>query len=233
MYPIDSAYNLIQSLLNKDQRGKVRPKDFNWFSFQALYKLYADLFSQFRVIISKQNRFFTGQGLAKEAHYTIQQLEYYMQTSNKLDVVDTRVILSQAIPDENHIAEITTEKGVLLEIVEAGYFNLIQTHRYNTSCSPCYRLESDKIYVSKGIDKIIIHYLRKPKKPNWAYIEIGGQPVFNPGSPDFSDFDIHTSLLSMLIVEIASLAGISIREPEVVQVMNQDKNMEIQKDTLV
>lgn len=230
MYPIDTAYNQILSILNKDQRGKLKPSDFNIFAYQSINKLYAGLFTKFRLVVSRQNRFYNGQGLAKETHFVQQHLEHYLQTGEWTEIHDGKC---KTAPDTNHVVEVVNPKGMFLEKVDSGYFNIITSHRYQNQCNPYYRLEGNTLYVSPGIEKIKIQYLRKPKKPNWTYKVVQGTPIFNPDAADFCDLDIHPALYSSLVEEIAFLSGVSIREPEVVQVMNQQKNTEIQKETLL
>lgn len=234
MYKIDFAYNIVQELINKDQRGKVRPKDFNDFAFQAINKLYADLFFQYRQVINKQNRFLLGSGLAKESHFTSQHLEYYWSFTPLLEVENGIVKLPQTIDDINYIGDIKTEGNTVVEKVESKYFNDIISHRFSKNkCNAAYRILGQNIEVTPGVDRIKIYYLRRPNAPKWTYRLIEGQPLFDPTLEDFSDLDIHNSLLPFVVIEICLYAGVNIREAEVIQVMNNERNLEIQKDNLV
>jgi hypothetical protein len=228
MYLIDTAYNLVLHISNKSQRGKITPLDFNLFAAQSLNKLYNDLLSDYRLLINKQNRYFTGQGLANEAKFTSQQLEYYVEKSPLLDIAERSIDLSENM---SFVINISAQDGAVFEKSDPLYFDVILNHRYNSSsCRTAYCRYGNRVAFSSDVEKIRITYLRNPATPKWTYSTVGGVELFNPDAPDFAELDIHPSLLSRTVVEICSLAGINIREPEITQMMEQQKANEIQKN---
>jgi hypothetical protein len=58
---------------------------------------------------------------------------------------------------------------------------------------------------------------------------VGNVPLFNPAQSDYQDFEIPVSDGPLLAVKILQYAGISIRENEVVQAMESEEAIDIQK----
>jgi hypothetical protein len=69
-------------------------------------------------------------------------------------------------------------------------------------------------------------YVRYPQTPAWTYSTIGadGDPVFNPSSASYQDFELPLSDAIDITIKICEYAGISIREQAVV---NFEKSEEI------
>jgi hypothetical protein len=58
-------------------------------------------------------------------------------------------------------------------------------------------------------------YIRKPKKPNWAYVVVNNKPLYNATSA--VDFELHASEETELVYRILALAGVAIEKPQLVQ----------------
>ena len=76
---------------------------------------------------------------------------------------------------------------------------------------------SVSIYPSAITGGVTLYYTRYPKIPNWTYVDAGGsEPVFNPTSPNYQDFEVADSEFHRLVIKILQYAGIEIREGDVV-----------------
>ena len=75
----------------------------------------------------------------------------------------------------------------------------------------------------------VMTYIQKPPKPNWTYIMVNNKALYNVSANDHQDFVIHPADQQHLIVKILQLAGVSIREPEILQVAAQEENKKIQQ----
>jgi hypothetical protein len=58
---------------------------------------------------------------------------------------------------------------------------------------------------------------------------VGNVPLFNPAQPDYQDFELPVSEGPLLVVKILQYSGISIREDAVVQAMENEEAIDIQK----
>lgn len=226
---IESAYNVVKYLLNKDQRNKITPEEFNSFALNGLYKLYADILDFYRLQVARQNRYVSGQGLSKQSRYTQQQIEYYRNITDLLTVTDDFIDIPE---DVSFVTNIITDKRVSVEKTDSDYFDLIMGYRRKPGCIPIYRIVNNKYEFSPEVDKVKISYLRKLKTPKWTYNPVNEQPLFNPDADDYQDLDIHESLFYKAVEEICIEAGINIREFDIEQLIQNNKQLQYQKDTL-
>ena len=67
----------------------------------------------------------------------------------------------------------------------------------------------------RDIDRVGVSYIRKPKKPNWAYVVVNNKPLYN--STSSVDFELHLSEESELVYRVLALAGIAIEKPQLMQ----------------
>jgi hypothetical protein len=86
------------------------------------------------------------------------------------------------------------------------------------------------VYPTTIVSNVDILYIRHPFDPKWTYTSLsGGQPVFNQSASDYQDFELPLSDGPRLVVKICAYSGVSIRESDVVQLMNSEEVMDIQQ----
>lgn len=95
-------------------------------------------------------------------------------------------------------------------------------------CMPICTLMGNSLRVFPNQTTVEIQYLRKPLDPQWNYTMVGGKALFNADTS--TDFDIHYSLISDLVIEIVGLCGLNLREQEVEQYIAQMKQEAMAKN---
>jgi len=150
---------------------------------------------------------------AKHAYVTLVQTQALGLTSNIFpnQPVGYRVYKASAARDVERVSQ-----G---KIIKLNSSNLTTP----TSDYPAYTLED--VLVSAypltidDFGELFCQYVRYPVKPNWTYNAIGpdGDPVFDSSNVNYQDFELPLDDSIELIIKICGYAGISIREPEVVQ----------------
>ena len=96
------------------------------------------------------------------------------------------------------------------------------THR------PVYWRKDGKIYWSPNEGSISAHWIRKPAKVNWAYEDAGGSAQYDVSNS--SDFELHASEETKLVVKILQLAGITLKDPSLYQIGAAEDNKNIQQE---
>lgn len=78
--------------------------------------------------------------------------------------------------------------------------------------------------------KVQAQYYRLPYAPKWTYVSLsGGEPIFDQSQSDYQDFELSGEFESLLIAKICQMAGLEIREAEVVQFsQNEEAKLEQQ-----
>ena len=82
-----------------------------------------------------------------------------------------------------------------------------------------------RVYPSSIVNNIVCRYIRKPLDPKWTYTVVGGVELFDDTAADFQDFELHVSELSNIVVRMLSYFGINLREGDVVQYAEQQKQI--------
>ncbi len=99
---------------------------------------------------------------------------------------------------------------------------------------PAYTLEGATIKVLPSTlnttGMVECNYFKYPTTPRWTYSTLsGGEPVFNASALDYVDFSLPIEEMPNLITRILKMAGLEIREAEVVQFANIEEQKENQQ----
>ena len=76
-----------------------------------------------------------------------------------------------------------------------------------------------------------INYVRKPAQPNWTYVVVNEQALYNSSASDHQDFELHMSEENNLVNKILQLAGISMGN-EIYQVASQEDIKDVQQEKI-
>ena len=222
---IDVLYNAVNVVLNKDQRGKLSPFDFNNVANQAVNSVFDRLFDVYRRAITRRNKFNYGAGLADDTKFTKQAIEFY-EEEKVFDLKNGELVLDKTIMFVDGVFA----DNVVVTASELKTFNaLTRTKRMMPSlCSPIYTNHNGVLKTSPKLNKLSLSFIRRPKPAKWTYNIVSNLPLFNPSAPDFSDVDIHPSMVDELFKEILLLSGVHLKDLESVQVINALKQAQDQ-----
>jgi len=73
-----------------------------------------------------------------------------------------------------------------------------------------------------GGDDLTCNYIRRPSAVTWGYTEINSVALYNSASS--IDFELHESEENTLVIKILALAGITIKNPELMQIAQQEES---------
>lgn len=222
---IDSIYKTVQAILNKDQLGYLKPMHYNLFLRNAIRREYNNYLIELRVNVRKSNWHLDGKDMADYSQHIQQLLEYY---SEEKEITKTTNFL---LPNDLEYIEDVFYGNTRVEKVNYSDFKDLQSNNYAkaTLCSPnCAKVGLSLKVSPNDINKISLHYLRKPKEPNWTFIEFQGKPMFNPTASDFQDVDAPETSYDNIISNIVEQASKMLRDLQLTQLENADQNQELQ-----
>jgi len=104
---------------------------------------------------------------------------------------------------------------------------------------PIYKREESKIFIRPlsinyasstptADEEVYMNYIRKPSDPHWGYNTIDGDPVYNEDSS--TQFEVDLADEPELVYKICLMAGLNIREKEVIETMNKIETQDFSKD---
>ncbi len=235
MVKVNTVYQTVLALANKEQRGYVTPQEFNLFANQAQMEIFEQYFydlNQFKrvpgndanetdmvTLIDDKVSIFSETDLLSNISSGGGNSKFVLPT-NFYRLVDVRTGDSHQDVDINKLSR--------REFWEANQAPLTR----GTTKRPNFYMHKNEIWVNNGqtpgVDSIYLNYLQKPSTPKWGYVVVGEKPLY-AGSRS-TDFELHDSEQKDLVIKILQLAGISIKDYNVAQVAGQKEANTVQQE---
>ena len=227
MISVQSVYETVKNLANKDQKGFVTPEMFNSFAKSAQLKIYHEIFQE--VIEGKK--------LRRSQVDAARNLSLVERTKTDLGVFLERVSPSKVDgiferPDDLYSVVSVTTRGLSRKPVQIIYDeDKIQHILSSTLSAPSTSfpvgLVSNGIEIfPSSIGRIDLRYYRTPRTPSYQVSltsPVGTSDiieVFNSFSS--VDFELPSKYEPELIDEIATMVGVNIKEPVIEQYGTQE-----------
>jgi hypothetical protein len=246
MVNIDTVYQKVLALANKEQRGYITPQEFNLFADQAQMEIFEQYFYD-------KNQFSRIPGNNHDYADMVTNLDEKISQFKRLDVTigssgQYGDYLLNQLTNFYRLGSVTVRYGnsqyKLAEEISAHelrqYLNspLLDIHNRSSAVQPVYvramtsgGFERIKIYPSPGTtagDIVRVNYLRSPIKPKWAYLITNNKALYHDTLSQ--DFELHKSEESELVYRILAFAGISIQKPELTQAAISLEGSKVQQE---
>ena len=232
---VNTVYQTVLMILNKEQRGYMTPTEFNKVATQVqleiFEKYFDDLNQQLRVpqadtdyadrqeSIDEKIAIFKTFGNALYDGATLPQNPYFTLPTSDLygDVVSFYKLGNVLFNNEKIVQR--------LDRHEFYYINNSKLTK-PTKINPVYLYENQKLFIKPNsiVNSVQVDYLRKPNDVIWGFTPgLLGQYLYNTSAYSLTNptgstnFEIHESEQTEVILKILLYSGIIIRDPEVVQ----------------
>jgi len=239
MIRVDTVYQRVLALANKEQRGYITPQEFNLFAGHAQTAIFEQYFYDL-------NQFGRGKGSSDELADMTDILQEKIATFKKSTTLTSSGTLGEYnLPlDMYRLGTVTHRyQGYIYEAEKISYneyLNINNTYLarptlkravYTNSSAPINSaLQSViKIYPTNALD-VSATYVRKPLDPNWTYVVVGDKALYNSTALDHQDFELHPSEEASLVLKILLLAGIQLKTPQLSQQAGQEDMKNIQQE---
>ena len=241
MVNIDTVYQRVLALANKEQRGYLTPQEFNLHANQAQMNIFEQYFydiHQFQSTQKGNDNSYSDMVSILEEKISLfevynQQLANHSGTNGTLPSDVYR--LGQVQFGNNF------EESVVIERVTTNEINLLLNSNLTapTLTRPVYirganstfdiRIYPTTFSASNRMDNVSINYIKKPAKCEWAYVVVNEKALFNANNA--VHFELHPSEEESLVINILELAGITINKAGLAQTAaNMDqKNIQQEK----
>ena len=256
---IDTVYQKVLALANKEQRGYITPQEFNLFADQAQKEIFEQYFydlNQFKRVPGNSSGY---ADMVKILEEKISLFERYDRQATILDpqgdvnigddfpdlyrLLMVRVSYKSKIGQENPSSMVMAEHTPLSELTSLSNSKLTAPSRlrpiYTQYASSNIQNKRIKIYPYPSFtekyadgslkDRVLVSYIQSPKKPNWNYQMVQDKPFFLNNS-NSQDFELHPSEESELVYRVLALAGISIEKPSLVQAAMTLESTKVQQE---
>jgi len=221
---IDRIRNTVLTLLNKENRGTITPSEFNRLAGLAQRSIFEDNFYHYNRYINMQNRRMTNSEYSDIPKNIREKIDVFAEMS-RMDNVATGVFEINA-DDVYRIIDVIY-KDEVVEETPKSIITMLNKENYSqpSETYPVYTKFGNKfnIYPTTIDSDVSAMYIREPKQPRWTFLEVAGNPVFNPSATDYQDIELHPSDETRLIIKILGYCGVTIRDNDIVQIaMNKE-----------
>ncbi|MAN64335.1 MAG: hypothetical protein CMI60_20575 [Parvibaculum sp.] len=245
---VDSVYQTVQALANKEQRGYLTPQEFNLFANQAQQ----DMFEQYFYDLGA----FTRAGeKTREIGDSVTHLQHKLRNTSGVTIAFTACTHSGAgtwlLPNKALTGKIFyTESGLRRELKalpgDVETITKLSKSRWHAKGGESWYFEDG---ISSNGDRIQAHktgvfgstlttpittgitcetVLGKPGLVYWGYIVVNEKPVYDPTQS--SNFGLHVSEQTDLVITILKLAGISIEDSQLYQAAAGEEQQNMQQE---
>ena len=226
---VDTVYQRVLALANKEQRGYITPQEFNLLANQAQIQIFETYF------YSKN----------------LKQLQEPNRT-NEVDETDIQELIDRKLAPFQSFEAVTSGHTFPATVtVSSTAYDVFQTGMVLLGDEPCQkvsmhdaqrmrkstrhmastadqapfytdnRVSGRDIVVYAGstneeTSNVTVECFRVPKTVNWAYVVVNGKAMYN--STLAVDFELHKAETDTVVYKILELAGIVLNKPGLVQI---------------
>ena len=225
---IDTVYQRVLTLANKEQRGYVTPQEFNLLANQAQMEIFEQYFYDIKQL---------GRMPGNDAEYSDPLSILY----EKIGIFENEILsaASMTIPFVAHKLGVVSINGNQAELLNVKDFNAALKSRLTspTEKRPIICIVNGIIRASNTFGSanvtatnstINIRYVRRPSFVNWGYAVINDKSLYNPNIS--ADFQLHGSEETELVYKILKLAGINLKATDVSQAATALETTQIQQE---
>ena len=217
MVRIDTVYQKVLMLANKEQRGYITPQEFNLFADQAQKEIFEQYFydlNQFLRIPSNSDEYADIPDNLQEkiSIFEIQNANVALGTTLPGDLyrLGTVVYLATSGFVDNDV-EIEEVQHNELRIINSSPLSRPTVNR------PIYTRENFgliQIYptITSWVD---CNYTRQPAVPSWGYVVVNEKAMYDPFIT--TDFELHPSEESELVYKILKFAGVAMKKLDIMR----------------
>jgi hypothetical protein len=237
MVNINTVYQRVLAIANKEQRGYITPQEFNLFANQAQLDIFEQYFydlNQFQLVPGNDTTYsdmidllnekidiferfrqpianLTGAGVGTwNAYYRMGEL-YYKYNGQYIEIEKI---------DQNQIHHI--QNSPLIAPIETRPC-YVQLTELTFQIYPITINDADEA-------NVVCNYVVAPADVNWGYVinSANGSALYNATTS--VNFELHASEETELVIKILELAGIQIKDPQIYQIAAQEEAQNVQQE---
>ena len=230
---VDTVYQKVLALANKEQRGYITPQEFNLLADKAQNEIYEHYFHGGKMTAAKpknqMNYADELEMLEEKLHpfhvdmtvkinsnpltlptlYPIQKL---ITITRGNGTIVTQINKSEVAYTENHpLTKATLTRSVFVR-EDSGEVTI-----YPAPSSSTYNVVfgTDLPGLNNDYEQFEISYYKTPSTPIWGYVVVNEKALYNSNTS--TNFELHISEEEPLVLRILMLAGLTIKQPDVMQ----------------
>jgi hypothetical protein len=228
MINVDTVYQKILALANKEQRGYITPQEFNLMADKAQMDLYSTYFHDLKMAYHKQTK--TQNSAGDEYDMIESKLHPFKKSTSitqlsgdgTLELPSDLFYIDVLLNNGNEVSELTKKEIAYTQnnpLLKATTSRMVFTRETISGTNiPIITLYPTPSQAESNFD---VHYYKRPKSPNWGYVVVSDKALYNDTTS--VDFELHASEEEVLVTRILELSGLVIRSEDLAQAAMVDK----------
>jgi len=235
MVNIDTVYQRVLAIANKEQRGYITPQEFNLYANLAQQ----EIFEQYFYDLNQQARIPGNEYIHSDIDDILEekiQVFEKMQTSGFPTAIDPNYGMAK-----NGLVYRVTRlqyNGADVEILKTkDFFNCLGGGPLTRPSNkrPVANIKNNYIKIigsdlNVNLKPTLMTYITKPNKVRWGYFIVGGSALYDSASTKTQHFEHHESEEVELVYKILKLAGISMKSADLASSAQNMENTLDQKE---
>ena len=235
MINIDTVYQKVLALANKEQRGYITPQEFNLMADKAQKEIYDSYFHDIKTAYHKAKN---EMGVAfDEIEITQEKLHPFKVSTTITQSADDA---TASLPSNLYLIDVVLQNTTIpSEVTELTKKEIAYTQNNPLTAAtkerPVYVRESATFtnsvenaiitfYPTPAVETIYtVHYYKTPTTPTWGYVVVSGKALYNNNTSYTTHFELHESEEEILVSRILQLAGVIVMKPGLMEVGMTDK----------
>ena len=235
---VDTVYQRVLALANKEQRGYITPQEFNLLANHAQQDIFEQYFYDLNQFDRSKSNDLEYSDMMKLLQEKIAIFEQYKVASSNVS--------SNVITLPTDVYRLGTvyynNSSYNVEVEEVGKKELEYMLRTQlaapTAARPVYIRKNATVLnlfpaspsVGYNTANVRCNYIKKPEKVVWTYNVVAGNALYNATASDHQNFELHESEETELVYKILELAGISLNKPGLVQLAGTEDMQKQQQE---
>jgi len=223
---VDTVYKTVLLILNKEQRGYMTPDEFNKIGTQVQLEIYLKYFEDLNQLIRVPQ---TDLDYADRLDLLDEKMAVFKRNS---DISGNYTINGFTPPsDLQELGSVIYNNSEMQRVQRNEFYNLYRSKLTKPSTTyPIYLYENGyiKVFPETITSGVSINYLKFPTVVIWGFTVDSNRGNYVYNSALSTNFELHQSEQTELIIRILEYAGIVIRDPQVIQIASQ----KVQQDNM-
>jgi len=211
---VDTVYKTVLLILNKEQRGYMTPEEFNKIGAQVQLEIFEKYFEDLNQLVRSPQ---TDTEYADRVDYIEQKLRPFKHYT--LGASFSTGTISLAHSNVHRLDSAVYNDIDIQRVSRKEYARLNKSPLTKPSLTqPVFVEQGVALYVypTEIASSTYLSYIKKPSDPVWSFSVNGTLGVYVYNSSGSTNFELHESEQTEVILRILAYAGIVLRDPAIV-----------------
>ena len=228
---IDTVYQRVLAILNKENRGYVTPQEFNLFANQAQLEVFEQYFfdlNQYNRLPKNDSEYSDLPKLINEKLSKFKQSASISYMTDHFHLPTDFHKLGTVIYNNTTPVEQIDKKNLLEYQLSKLTAPTTNNPVYIQSRANAQSHWAIQVYPTTITSNISITYVRKPNEVTWSSQTVVGNALYNASTS--TDFELHASEETNLVLKILLYAGVSIKDPNIAQLADAKETKKLTQE---